>query len=244
MKIRHPRAIKLASWVGTQIVRTLCGTMRLRCEHIGENCYPDSPSLSGRVIYAFWHECMLVPSFRFRKRDIHVLVSGHSDGRFIAGVLERLGFRTVVGSSKQGGAKAMRRMLRVSERSHIVITPDGPRGPRRKVKSGVIYLAARTGLPIVPVGLACSNAWRAKSWDQLTIPKMFSRGRGVSAPPIFIPPDVSTDTLEPYRQELEEKLHALTEIAERWAATGLYDTNEYHRLPDRARSPSLTYSPR
>ena len=57
------------------------------------------------------------------------------------------------------------------------MTPDGPRGPRRKVQPGAVFLAAQTGLPIVPLGVAYANAWRAKSWDQFAVPKPFSQLR-------------------------------------------------------------------
>jgi hypothetical protein len=245
MKIRHPQLIKLASWCGTQIIRTLCGSMTYQARCIGENWLPDTPSLPRRVIYAFWHETMLIPAYRYGRPDVHALVSSHTDGQFLAGMLQQLGFSTVAGSSGRSGTEAMRRMLKIGQESHIAISPDGPRGPRRKLKSGPIYLAARTGMPIVPFGFACNRAMRAKSWDRLIVPKLFSKGYGVCASPICIPRGIEREELEPYRQYVEEVLHAVSEIAERWAATGLYDTYDYDSLShDLLRETAMTALPR
>lgn len=245
MKIRHPLLINLASRLGTRIIRTLCGSMRYESRFIHENYLPDNPCLPGRVIYVFWHDSMLMPAYFYGRKDIYTLVSPHADGQWLAGMLERLGFSVVRGSSNHKGTEALRQMLRVARSSHIAISPDGPRGPRRKLKDGPIYLASRSGLPIVPMGFACNKAWHAGSWDCLAIPKLFARGFGVSAPPIAIPPGVSKDTLEPFRQQVEESLHAVSQIAERWATTGLYDTYDYDVLPrTQPQSASLAFSSR
>lgn len=230
MKFRHRSAMKIASWCSTQCLRTLCGTMPYEYRSIGLNCEPHSPDLTRRVIYVFWHEYLVLPSYLYARPDVHALVSPHSDGRFLADVLERLGFRTVHGSSNHGGSEAMRHLLKISKQSHIAITPDGPRGPRRKVKEGAIYLAAKTGMPIVPFAFAYSKSRRVRSWDELAIPKMFSRGYGLTAPPIHIPRSAAAEDLEIYRQHVEETLHAVSAIARRWAGTGLYDTYDYDCL--------------
>ena len=67
-------------------------------------------------------------------------------------------------------------MLRLSRQAHLVITPDGPRGPRRQVQAGMVYLAARTGVPIVPVGIGYDRPWRTKSWDRFAVPRPGVRG--------------------------------------------------------------------
>ncbi len=100
-------------------------------------------------------------------------------------------------------------------------------------------------MPIVPMGFACDRAWHARSWDQLVVPKLFSNGYGVCAPPIPIPRDVTLETLEPYRQDVEESLHAVSSIAERWSASGLYDTYDYDCLTrTETRSSTMTLAPR
>jgi lysophospholipid acyltransferase (LPLAT)-like uncharacterized protein len=230
LKIRNPFVLKTASWLCSSLVHSLGRTIRVRYRFIGEDAQPRPANLGRRAIYIFWHEYMLLLSFRYARPDIHVLVSKHTDGVFIGDVMKRLGFSMAYGSSTRGGSEAIRHMLKLSKTSHFAITPDGPRGPRRQAKMGAIFLAAQTGMPIVAVGCGFSSAWRAKSWDQFAFPRPFSKGCHVTAPPIFIPKKATSDELERYRREVEAKLLAVTAIAERWAQTGQYDTHEYDIL--------------
>jgi lysophospholipid acyltransferase (LPLAT)-like uncharacterized protein len=109
-------------------------------------------------------------------------------------------------------------MLEAARHSHLAMTPDGPRGPRRRVQPGTIYLAAKTGLPIVPFGVGFAKAWRARSWDRFAVPYPYSRVTLVSAAPIDVPPELDGKALTHYRGLLEERLLHATEEAERWAA--------------------------
>ncbi len=160
---------------------------------------PYSNARPERCIYAFWHARMLLMPYPFRStlhglrhrhRRFHgyMLISEHRDGGFIADTMHLLGIRTVRGSSTRGGARAMLRMIRAvrEEACNLGITPDGPKGPREKVKKGSVQLAMKTGLPIVPVCYAASRCWRLGSWDRFYVPKPFSRGVFVFGEPIRI----------------------------------------------------------
>jgi lysophospholipid acyltransferase (LPLAT)-like uncharacterized protein len=170
--------------------------------------------MRGRYLYAFWHENMLLLAYLYARADVCVLISQHADGELIADVCRHLGLRTVRGSTTRGSVEALRRMLRLARKGHLAITPDGPRGPRRRVQPGVVYLAARTGLPIVPVGVGYRRAWRTRSWDRLALPCPFSLGICVTEEPITVPPGADRQALAEYVRRLEEALHRATEIAE------------------------------
>jgi lysophospholipid acyltransferase (LPLAT)-like uncharacterized protein len=111
-------------------------------------------------------------------------------------------------------------MLRAGQEAHISVTPDGPRGPRRQVQAGLVYLAARTGLPIVPAGFGFARPWRARSWDRFAVPRPGSFATTVTGAPIQIPPDVDRDGIEHYRVEVERELLRVSALAEHWAETG------------------------
>jgi hypothetical protein len=102
-------------------------------------------------------------------------------------------------------------MLTWGERGHLLaITPDGPRGPRERVKSGVVYLASRTALPVVPVATAARRAWVFNSWDRFRVPHPFTRvmvGYGV---PIAVPPELDIETSEVWRLRIEAAIADLT----------------------------------
>lgn len=195
-------------------------TLGVHYRPLGPNMDPfQHGGLKQRYIYAFWHEYMFMMC-RYARPDVHVLISRHADGELIAQICQHLGFNVVRGSSSRGGAEALWKMCRITERDHVAITPDGPRGPRRQVQPGLIYLASRTGLPIMPVGIAYARCWRLGSWDRFAVPYPGSMCYGVTGEPFHVPADVEREVLEEYRLQVEARLHQLGEVADRWAAAG------------------------
>ncbi|MFT7463033.1 MAG: lysophospholipid acyltransferase (LPLAT)-like uncharacterized protein [Pseudohongiellaceae bacterium] len=126
-----------------------------------------------RCIYAAWHETLWHGIGALRGEGVCTVVSTHRDGEAIARVMARQGYVLARGSSTRGGAQAMRDVLRVakSSDSDFCFTVDGPKGPRREVKDGVLFTAAMTGLPIVPYTAKAERSWQLNSWDKLTIGK-------------------------------------------------------------------------
>ena len=113
---------------------------------------------------------------------------------------------------------AVRGMLKAGRDCHLALTPDGPRGPRQKVKPGLIYLAARLGLPIVPVGFGYERPWRLQSWDRFALPVPFGTLVGVLGEELRVPAGLDRDGLERYRKLVEERCLAATAEAEARAA--------------------------
>jgi lysophospholipid acyltransferase (LPLAT)-like uncharacterized protein len=167
-----------------------------------------------RYIYAMWHEYLLLPILQFAHPEVHVLISRSRDGQWVVELCRRLHVPVIRGSTSRGGAEAVRQMLRAGCRTHLALTPDGPRGPRRRVQPGVIYLASRSGLPIVPVGFGLDQPWRLASWDHFAVPRLRSRAVCVTADPVVVPPDLGASELEEYRQAVENAMHAMTAAAE------------------------------
>ena len=112
-------------------------------------------------------------------------------------------------------------LMKRSRRSHLAVTPDGPRGPRRQVQLGLIFLASRTGLPIVPVGMGYARAWRLRSWDRFAIPHPWSAATCVMGWKIHVPAGLNREELERYRRLVEEEMLNTTAAAERWVETGV-----------------------
>jgi hypothetical protein len=129
------------------------------------------------VIGATWHRNLFIAAVLFRQRGIAVPVSRSRDGERISAVLRRLGFADPArGSSSRGGAQALRQLTRaVSEGVSAVILTDGPKGPPRRSKDGVISLARRTGVPITPGSFSARPCLRVGSWDGSLIPWPFAR---------------------------------------------------------------------
>ncbi|MDQ6997699.1 MAG: lysophospholipid acyltransferase family protein [Mariprofundus sp.] len=159
----------------------------IRWHTIGE---PYSSNDTQRCVHAFWHARLLMIPHLSRNGVWHgyMLISSHRDGGFIADTMHLMGIDTVRGSSTRGGARAMLKMLRAAKNDnrHIGITPDGPKGPREVVQKGMVQMAMKSGLPIVPVCYATKRHWRINSWDRFYIPQPFTSGVFVIGDEILI----------------------------------------------------------
>lgn len=168
------------------------------------------------LIVALWHGRLFMAPFGWRYSNrSYVLISAHNDGQLIARTLAHLGMRAVTGSTRRGGAEALRRMQKILGDGGVVgITPDGPRGPRMRVSPGIVQLARLTGTPIYPMASAASPCRIFDSWDRAVLPLPFCRGLHLWGDPIEIPRDADRDQMEAVRRTLEESMNALTRRAE------------------------------
>ncbi len=211
MKLRHPGFIRLAGFVAAWVIRLWMRTLCVRV-HVEDNRpHPEDPRRQ-RCIYAFWHETILSVMAFYAKT--HFLVSDHADGELIAQVCRHYRTGTVRGSTTRQGGRALRAMMNVNLRGHLGVTPDGPCGPRRQVQRGLIFLASHTGLPIIPFGMGYGRAWRLSSWDRFALPCPWSGVDCVVGSPIQVPPRLSREDLEHYRQVVEREMLRLTAAAE------------------------------
>ncbi|KAA3602909.1 MAG: DUF374 domain-containing protein [Candidatus Scalindua sp. AMX11] len=198
----------MIGFLGSTLFRFLFFTIRIeeRPHH-----YPRQQKERGRrVIYALWHPFILIPGFASRNLGIMVLISQHSDGEYIAQVIQWLGYCVVRGSTTRGGGRAMLSIIkRAREWDALAITPDGPKGPVHKAQSGIIYLGQKTGYPIIPMSIWSSKYWTLPSWDKFQIPKPFSKSIIQYGDPIYIPPKLTKDEIEKYRILLEKTLNEM-----------------------------------
>jgi len=167
----------------------------------------------GPVISAFWHGHMLIPLVIFRNRPITVLVSRSRDGERIARVARHFGLGAVRGSTSRGASVAMKELFQLARKNstHIAVTPDGPRGPRHQVAPGVIYLAQKTGLPILPMAVGLDRYWVPPSkWDEFLVPRPFAQGLVRAGELFWVPAELSSEQMEQYRQRLQDEMGALT----------------------------------
>jgi lysophospholipid acyltransferase (LPLAT)-like uncharacterized protein len=199
----------MIGFLGFAFARILFGTMIIEER---PNNYAKKVKFQGKnVIYAFWHSSMLVPGYAGRNLGIKVLISHHTDGEYIARVVQRLGYGVIRGSTTRGGAKALLSMIKKvkEEKASLAITPDGPKGPRFVVQPGIIFLGQKTGYPIIPVSLVLTNYWELPSWDRFRIPKPFSKAIIMYGEPIIIPPKLEKSKVEEHRELLERTLNKM-----------------------------------
>ncbi|MFT8719114.1 glycosyltransferase N-terminal domain-containing protein [Acetobacter sp.] len=179
------------------------------------------------LLVAFWHEALaLSPALwwwtepRNPSMQLHVLISRNRDGRLIANIVAPWRIPAIHGSSdkkgkNKGGAAALRQIRIALEQGHtIAVMPDGPKGPHRHIQPGVLALAEKTGVPIIPVGVQC-RCIHAPSWDRMILPLPFGRGRIVCGEPVH----VKDGKREAAATQLRERLNAAQEEAGRSAGS-------------------------
>lgn len=170
------------------------------------------------VVFCLWHGRLLPCSYYHRGEALGTLISQHRDGDYIAGVVEGWwGFLAARGSSSRGGTGALRQVVRMLKQgTAVAITPDGPRGPRQKMKPGPLLAAQLAGVPLIPVSAGAERGWWVGGWDRFLIPKPFSRVRLIYGEPVTVPRDAGADELERIGTSLERALDELTERADAW----------------------------
>lgn len=212
--------MKLDSWraralieFGFGLFRLWARTVRLQVE--------DPENVVGLVrnqpvIFAIWHNRLLmlprVFDPCFPSRQSFGLISASRDGDLVSILIERSGYGTIRGSSSRKGVIALRQLVdTLAAGMNVLITPDGPRGPVYEASQGVVFLAQKTGAPVVPIHMEYSSCWRLKSWDRFFVPRPFAKLRAIFGAPLQVEPTADADQLEAERLRLQNAMMSLVE---------------------------------
>ena len=221
MRITNRHIMSLGGLAITAVTRQWMRTLDYQVAFYDPDVDPASPSFRGPAIFLFWHEYIPFSFYLRGNCRIAMLLSRHQDAEWLSQAARHMGFGTIRGSTSRGGVSALRELMRTSETMNLTITPDGPRGPRRRLAAGCIYASSRLGIPLIPVGLGYDRPWRSRrAWDQFAVPRLYSRARAVAGPKVQIPARLGRDGVEHYRRRVEEMLNLFTTTAEQWAASG------------------------
>jgi hypothetical protein len=197
----------VAAAVGLALVRVLATTWRIRvrgAEHLRALREARRP-----FVFVLWHSRILPLLFHHRREDVVLLISRHRDGGYLADLAERWGYRSVRGSTRRGGEVGLLGIVRALEGgAEVAVTPDGPRGPARRVQPGAVAAAQHAGVPLLPIGAQPSAAWWLRSWDRLCIPKPFAVVDVVYGAPVEVGP--GKDGLRRGMAAVERSLRAVT----------------------------------
>jgi lysophospholipid acyltransferase (LPLAT)-like uncharacterized protein len=222
---------RFLAYMGALVIKGINQTLRWDIID-GGNGVLSRTSLETPRIFAVWHGHQLLTPCLYKRicqnaatnptPTLFALSSMHRDGALAAKILNRLGVRTITGSSSRGGTRALRGLIRcLRSGDSVAITVDGPRGPIYRVKPGIIKLSQLTGAPISPVILTPERYWQINSWDEMRIPKPFT-GFHVYFLPEFICPA---------KGDPDELAHQLQN--QMWAQT----TNDEQRYSPKPQSP-------
>ncbi len=226
MKLKKPWMLKIAGYLSARIAQVFLATVDFKAISCDPTTDPMHPHCHHRYLYTTWHECVLVGLPLRAQSGMLGIASEHRDGELLNQAASTLGWKMVRGSTSHGSVSALKRLIRESDH-HLNIAPDGPRGPRRKMAQGAIYIASKTGLPVVCCAYGFDRPWRLKSWDRCAVPRPFSRARAIFGPPITIPERISRTDLAFYCTVIEQLMNQLTREAEAWAESNANKPSQY-----------------
>lgn len=216
VKIRNRFLHKVIAWSAVLLLRTLFLTVRTDIRIAREGAMTDHPPVGPtRYCFCLWHDIILAALFCHKAHSLATLVSRHQDGTYLSDLIEILGIRPVRGSASRGGAQATRRLLEIADH-HICITPDGPRGPRHEMKEGIVWIASRTGRPIVAVTVKATRCWRIPaSWSDIMIPQPFSKLVAITGVPIEVDSDLSREQIARVTAQVQDEMDRLDALSDR-----------------------------
>jgi len=132
-----------------------------------------------QYLYVCWHgELLMSPqAYRYlhKTQKASAMISHHFDGELIAKIYAKLGISSIRGSSRNGAKEVLLKAFRqIKEGTEILLTPDGPRGPRYHMHDGAVGIAFKSKCPVCVITFTCNRYWQLDSWDRFVIPKPFS----------------------------------------------------------------------
>ena len=198
-----PLFVLVALWRATLRIRLVGREHREAIERAGRP-----------VLHAIWHQRMVAGILRFPYHGTVTMASMSRDGDVIAGFLFWWGFRAVRGSSSRGGGEALTGMVEALRGTTrwAALPPDGPRGPARRCKAGVVRLAEELDAPILPVGTSSARPRFLRSWDRYLVPLPFSRCAVVFGEPVR---RAEGEDVDGFLSRVDAAIDAMTEEADR-----------------------------
>lgn len=208
-KTRPAWTFPVAAFLGAWLLRAMHFSWRIdespKRYLVANRAKPGEPG----SIYLIWHSRILPGVATQAWLGVTAIISRHGDGEYIARTVERLGYDTARGSSTRGGAAALKGIIdALRSGGDVAFTPDGPKGPRLKVKPGCVEAASATGARLVPIGIECRSAKRLRSWDRFMVPWFFTKVVVRFGEPIAVPPDLDDAGVEAWCARVETAMHA------------------------------------
>ncbi|TGK07649.1 DUF374 domain-containing protein [Leptospira semungkisensis] len=202
--------IRFMAWMATQFLRLIYFTVRWERIDLPENTKHYLEERKGFLL-ALWHnQIPNIIDFTYKfyikryDRNVAPMASQSKDGELVTRVIANFGMKPKRGSSRRGGATALKALIQHSKSGNIsLITPDGPTGPVYELKPGIIQLASVTGYPIISYCGVYTKFWIVNSWDRVFVPKPFSKVTFYVSEPFFIPKLKGEEDLEVWRKKFE-----------------------------------------
>jgi len=218
IRYRYQWAERIAAVLCVQILRVLYWTCRISVDESfpGSSPYRSDQPNGEKYLYSIWHDIILMAMVCRQPVRMAGLVSRHQDGGYLARAMKMRQILPIRGSSRHGGDQAVKQCLNAAVEHHISITPDGPRGPRHRLKDGIVFLASHSGRKILPVSARCRRYWRIPGkWTDMLLPQPFTQVLIRAGEPMTVPPNLSREEIRQYVAQLEAIMREFEEETDR-----------------------------
>ncbi len=202
---------KLLSIFAYLVINFVCATSKII--KFNKEIVDKLKNKFGSVIYAFWHGRQFILVYSHKFENISIMTSYSKDGELQTNILSKFGYDLVRGSHKKRGAveATLEIIKKIENGQDVAFAVDGPHGPGFEVKPGVLFIAQKTGRPIIPVATSAKHKKILSNWDRYLIPAPFNKCVIVYGKPVEVKKE---DDLQAKSKELENALNEVMKTAD------------------------------
>jgi len=189
-------------------ILTTCKVRYINKEYVDEYLFGDK-----KVVISTWHRCTIYFMIKYGYLHPMALLSPSKDGDLLADFSKKLGFVVARGSSSRGGKQGSEQLVDFLNTGGRIATTvaDGPQGPALRAKPGLVRIAQKSGVHLIPLVWSATRVWMfAKAWDRTIIPKPFSRIVISASKPYLIPKSAEGEEFDAYVKDMERTLNVMT----------------------------------
>ena len=194
----------LISKLGKWFIFLLYNTNKWNIE--GEEQYKKLIEQGQSVIISIWHGRVLTFVKQLAYKKYYAVAGTHFDAEIIARICVNMGWNVIRGSSSDKGREAYEAIIEALNQpgSLVAMTPDGPKGPAKIPKAGIVKAAQRTGAVIIPAAAHSTGSWGFTNWDTFYVAKPFGRIEVIYGDPIsFSKGDQFVDCLAKVKEAMD-----------------------------------------
>jgi lysophospholipid acyltransferase (LPLAT)-like uncharacterized protein len=216
IRITNRHLISLLSWltiVALRVILLTCRVCYINKQHVDKYLLGDK-----KVVITTWHRCAIYFLLKYGPLHPMVLFSSSRDGDLLADFAQKVGVIAARGSSTRGGKEGSERLIDflASGGSVVATVADGPQGPALRAKPGLVRIAQKSGVHLMPFIWSATRVWVFKrAWDRTIIPKPFSKIVISASEPYLIPKDAEGEEFDAYVKDMERTLNSMTRDVDR-----------------------------
>ena len=216
IRISNKSLIGFLSYLAIFALRAILFTCRV--QYINKKYIDEYLIGEKKVVITTWHRCTIYFLFKYGILHPMVLLSRSRDGDLLADLAKKVGTIPARGSSTRGGREGSEQLVEFlkSKGSVVATVADGPQGPALRAKPGLVRIAQKTGVHLMPIIWSADRVWMfTKAWDKMIIPKPFSKIVIYASKPYLIPKNAKGKEFDYCVKDMEKTLNIITRNVDR-----------------------------